>query len=132
MKLDILSYFGANMGSILGWAFALFILIRLIIGFQSYHNVMAELKRGMKALIFLTVSAVYLISPVDIIPDIILIIGWIDDAVITIGSVVYAQEAINKVFWGEYPHQNRFTAFILWYSGAVVFTYLIKYTIYIV
>jgi len=86
----------------------------------------------MKALIFLTVSVVYLISPVDIIPDIIVIIGWVDDAVITIGSVVYAQEAMNKVFWGEYPPRNRFTAFILWYSGAVVFTYLIKYTIYIV
>jgi hypothetical protein len=131
MKLDILSYFSANAGSIFGWALALFIAIRLFIGFQSYRNAMSELKRSMKALVYLIVSVVYLISPIDFIPDILLVIGWIDDAIITIGAVVYAQEAMNKVFWGEYPPRNRITVFILWYSVAIVFTYIIKYVIYI-
>ncbi|MDX1943378.1 MAG: DUF1232 domain-containing protein [Saprospiraceae bacterium] len=131
MKVDIITYFSQNVGSILGWALVLFMLIRLIIGFQTYSSAMKQLKQGVGSILFLVVAAVYLISPVDILPDIIPIIGWIDDMAITVGSVYYAQIALNKVFWGEYPPRNRFSAFLIWYGASIVFTYIIKYTIYI-
>lgn len=125
-------YIKSNLFSISVWAFALFMVVRFCIGFKSYQTAMSELKRGMKAIVFLAISLAYLISPIDFIPDVILVIGWIDDAVITIGSVIYAQEALNKVFWGEFPPKNRFWAFIVWYGSTFLLTALIKYIVYIV
>lgn len=132
MNLAFSDYFKSNLGSILGWALALFIMVRLFVSFSSYHSAMAELKRSMKATFLLVISAAYLISPIDLIPDVLLVIGWIDDAVITIGSVIYAQEALNRLFWGEFPPRNRFGAFIIWYGSSILLVSLIKYVLYIV
>lgn len=131
MKVDILTYFTQNIGSIIGWALLLFIFTRLIIGFQDYNSTMQQFKAGLGSILFLAVSLIYLISPIDILPDVIPIIGWIDDIVLTLGSVFYAQKALNKIFWGEYPPKSRLRTFLIWYVTFVLFTYALKYVIYL-
>jgi hypothetical protein len=131
MKLDILSYFRENFGSILGWALALFMVIRLSVGFQTYASAMNQLKKGVGSILYLLGAVIYDISPVDLIPDIIPVFGLIDDLTITIGSIYYANIALKKVFWGEYPPKNRLSVFLVWYGGSVLLVYLIKYTIYL-
>lgn len=131
MKLDLLAYFSEHFGAILGWALVVFMLVRLAIGFQTYAKAMRQLKQGVGSILFLFVSVLYDLSPIDIIPDIIPILGWLDDIAITFGSIYYANIALTKVFWGEHPPRNRLISFLLWYGGAVLFVYLIKYTIYI-
>lgn len=131
MKLDIFTYFGDYIGSILGWAFLLLLIIRVIISFRFYNSSMKELKQGIKAMALLVIALIYLISPIDIIPDVLVVIGWLDDILVTVGSIIYAREAASKIFWGDNEPRNRFLSFIMWYSGATVITGLIKYSIYL-
>jgi len=39
-------------------------------------------------IILLIIAFIYLLSPIDLIPDIIPIIGWIDDAIFLIASII--------------------------------------------
>ena len=131
MKVDMLTYFQEHFGSILGWALAVFTAARLIIGFQNYASAMRQVKQGIGSILFLAGSVIYDLSPIDLIPDIIPLLGLLDDLGITLGSIYFANVALKKVFWGEYPPRNRFQAFLIWYGGSVIVVYIVKYIIYL-
>lgn len=44
-------------------------------------------KTRTKGLLFLGVAIIYVLSPLDIIPDIIPVIGWLDDLLVGIGGI---------------------------------------------
>ena len=45
------------------------------------------MKKGIIALIIVLITAIYVLSPIDIIPDIVPIVGWIDDIIVVIGAL---------------------------------------------
>jgi uncharacterized membrane protein YkvA (DUF1232 family) len=49
------------------------------------------------AWVILILAVLYLISPIDIIPDVIPILGWIDDVVVTLSAIIIAlPKIINR------------------------------------
>ncbi len=42
----------------------------------------------------LLVAAIYVVSPVDLIPDVIPIIGWIDDILVSLTSIIWTIQSI--------------------------------------
>lgn len=104
-----------NLTGIIIYALLSFMIIRLIVSLWTYKSAMDQLKQSMSVIIFLVVAIVYVVSPIDLIPDILLVIGWIDDAIILLGSIAFANEAARKIFWGDLPKEKRFKNFITWY-----------------
>lgn len=132
MHDDVFSYFKANQSSILTWGVVALMVIRILIGVIYYRNGMAELSKGLGSLFIMIFGIAYLIFPIDIIPDVLIIIGWIDDLVISLGAYFYTRAALTKVFWGDHPPRNRLIAVLLWYSGSVVLVWIFKYIGYLV
>jgi len=65
-------------------------------------------------------SLIYFLMPIDIIPDILLGIGWIEDILIAIGLVSYAASAdvtlpekTESIDTAQYPELKRFIAAVL-------------------
>ena len=119
------NYILSNLFSTLGYALLLFFIVRFIISIWTYESSKRQLKNSMLVLIALVVSIVYVISPIDLIPDIILVIGWIDDAIILLGSIAFAQSAARKILWGDLPREHRFSNFVSWYFYSFLFCFLI-------
>ena len=51
------------------------------------------------AIIFIIIALIYDINPVDFIPDIAPFIGWFDDIVITLISIINAYINLRKKIW---------------------------------
>lgn len=72
-----------------GWAHVTGIMTRLLVRFATFRNELATLWRAfmapetpwhLKALMLLVPA--YLLSPIDLIPDLVPILGWVDDFVV--------------------------------------------------
>jgi uncharacterized membrane protein YkvA (DUF1232 family) len=50
---------------------------------------MIPIPRRLIALIILLLAIAYVIWPIDLIPDFIPIIGWIDDILVIVGAIIY-------------------------------------------
>jgi len=124
-EVSLVSYIQSNLLSTFGYALILFLIIRFIISLVTYESSRSQLRNSMSVLVAFIISIVYVISPIDLIPDIILVIGWIDDAIFLIGSIVFAQNAVRKIFWGDLPKQERFNNFMSWYFYSFLFCLLI-------
>jgi len=112
---SFLDFIGANLIGILGYGLLLCLVVRLVISIFTYDSAMRQLKGSVSVLVFFILSIVYVISPVDLIPDILLVVGWIDDALLLLGSIAFAGEAAKKIFWGDLPKEERFGTFLKWY-----------------
>ena len=53
--------------------------------------------RFLLSLIFLIAGFIYLIWPIDIIPDILIPLGWVDDIFILIGVFIYSFVSYRRV-----------------------------------
>ena len=47
-------------------------------------------------IVILVLSVLYAVSPIDFIPDLIPVLGWIDDVVITLSGIIIALPRIIK------------------------------------
>ncbi|MDF1698243.1 MAG: DUF1232 domain-containing protein [Saprospiraceae bacterium] len=120
-ELSLTHFLHTHLTSALGYAFLVFIVVRLGVSLWHYKSSQDQLKRSLSVIIWLIVAIVYTISPVDLIPDIFLVVGWIDDALILIGSIAFAHSAAIKIFWGDLPGEKRLYNFLLWYFYAFIF-----------
>lgn len=65
-----------------------YVLVKLLLLFLSLFKL--GLVVVFKLLIPAIIAIIYFISPIDLIPDIVLGIGWVDDLGVVIGLVIYA------------------------------------------
>ena len=91
---------------------------------------MGAFKKNFKALLLAMFAIIYLISPIDLIPDFILILGQLDDIGILIGSILYGQKAISVMVWGDKTVNKRFSTFALWLLTFVTISWVIKFGIF--
>lgn len=130
MIIQSFDYLQLNFWSILGWGFLSLFLWRLLVGFRSYSSAMGAFKKNLKAILFAIFAIAYLISPVDLIPDVILILGQLDDLGILIGSIVYAREAVLIMVWGDKTVDKRFSTLIFWSAIFVFLSWIVNFGIY--
>lgn len=61
------------------------------------NEVQNKRKKGIiLAVVFVAIGIAYAVSPIDIIPDLIFIAGWIDDVAVNLGMIAAAVTAIVK------------------------------------
>ncbi|MEG0916139.1 MAG: DUF1232 domain-containing protein [Myroides sp.] len=71
-------------------------------------------------IILAALGAVYGISPVDILPDVIPIAGWIDDLVITGGTLLNLVQSYVKDSNKFFASVLGFIKWILWILGGIL------------
>lgn len=49
-----------------------------------------------KKFLVLVGAAIYVVSPIDLIPDFIPILGWVDDGGVIVGTIAYLMKAEPK------------------------------------
>lgn len=54
-------------------------------------------KRFIASLVMLGLAVIYLISPIDLIPDVLFPVGYLDDIPLLIGSSIYAWFTYRKM-----------------------------------
>ena len=128
MIVQAVNYLGSHFWSIFSWAMLGIILWRLTIGIISYQTGMKAFKSSLLAIVSLVGAFIYLIFPVDIIPDVIALIGWVDDAVIVVSAFTYAQQAASKMFWGEQPVKHRFRTFFKWLGIFMLISWIANFS----
>lgn len=62
----------------------------------------------------------YGISPIDIVPDIIPVVGWIDDLVITGGSLLHLGQAFAKDTSEALAKMIGLFKWVLWILGGIL------------
>lgn len=65
-------------------------------------------------------GALYGVSPIDIVPDVIPIVGWIDDLVITGGSLLHLGQAFAKDTSKSFATIIGMIKWTLWILGGIL------------
>ena len=123
------AYFTDHFGPILGWGILGLLLWRATIGYKVYQSGMSPLRKVLKAALFLVLAIAYLILPVDLIPDVVVILGQIDDLIILIGATVNAFYALNAMVWSSLPFGKRVGTFLLSLTVWVLLSWIANYCV---
>ena len=126
-----IEYFGSHFWSIFALALFSMLLWRLIVGFSTFSSAMLVLRKNIASTIALGLSLLYLILPVDFIPDLLLVIGWIDDAVIAVGAISYARNALSQMIWGELPVKRRVSTLLGWFLIFLLGAWILRFGIFL-
>ena len=128
---SISHFLEAHLLSGLIYALILFLFIRFAMSLWQYKSAQDQLKGSWSVVVWLLVSIIYVISPVDLIPDILVVVGWIDDTFILVSSIAFVHSVAKKIFWGELPREDRFTNFLLWYGVSFFIVTSLRVLIYL-
>lgn len=52
--------------------------------------------RGVSVFVILVLAAIYILSPVGLVPDAVPVIGWIDDVAVGLGAVALALGSASR------------------------------------
>lgn len=113
--------------SILMYSLLAFLVIRILVSLVTSLNAWKRVKESFGVMLFLLISLIYAISPIDFIPDILLVIGWIDDIIILVISITMARKAVVNIIWGDLPTEKRLANFASWYAIILLLTTVITY-----
>ncbi|MEM7370356.1 MAG: DUF1232 domain-containing protein [Bacteroidota bacterium] len=123
-------YLSSHFWSIFGWAFICMLLWRLAVGFRSFGSAMVVLRKNIAASIATGLALLYMVLPVDFIPDVLLVVGWIDDGIIAFSAFAYARKALSQMIWGDLPVKRRLTTLLGWMSIFFVLSWIIQFGIH--
>ena len=102
---------------------------------KMFFLLLSALRIGIKLILIaisFVISIVYFISPIDIVPDILLGIGWIDDILLAVGLVSYAANSDLQI--PDYSFRNNEEGYpifksILAISISTATTYYFRYAL---
>ncbi len=75
-------------------------------------------KKG--ALIVGALGLLYGISPIDLVPDVIPVAGWLDDLVIAVGSILHVAEAYLKDYSKSLATLVKMVKWMVWILGGIL------------
>jgi hypothetical protein len=83
-------------------------------------NIVEEKTNKIAPMILAIIGVLYGVSPIDILPDVIPVVGWIDDLVITGGSILGLMQAFVNDTSKGLAQLIGFVKWVLWILGGVL------------
>lgn len=75
-------------------------------------------------------AILYLVSPIDLIPDFIAFVGWLDDLFVAAAAFFYVRDSFKGML-RQLAGKEMWFLFLKAYTISVFFTFLIRYLIYL-
>lgn len=90
---------------------------------------MVALRKNIAATIATGLALLYMVLPVDFIPDVLLVIGWIDDGIVAVSAFSYARKALSHMIWGDQPVKGRFGKLLGWMAIFLLISWLVQFSL---
>ncbi|WP_010254009.1 YkvA family protein [Myroides injenensis] len=84
------------------------------------NKVKEEKNNKVGALLVGVLGVLYGISPIDLVPDVIPVVGWLDDLVIAGGAILHVIEAYLKDYSNSLASLVRMVKWLIWILGGLL------------
>ena len=75
--------------------------------FKTFFRMMLDTRISIRSKIVVPMAIIYLLSPIDFIPDFVPFSGWMDDVVVVVASLTYFLYSVPKSVRSEYINLGR-------------------------